>query len=309
MTAPRTPPPSDEHRHPPDPDPEWQEGWDFDFVAADGSLGGYVRLGLWPARGVSWYWACLVGDGRPLVTVLEPDAPLPAGQGLEVRAEGLWCDHICETPLDHWTLGLEAFAVALESPTDAYGACLGDLVPLGLDLEWETAGAVVGGATADRYHVTCEVHGDVLVGSETIDVSGHGSRAHEWGPARWWTSPWCRVSGRLDDGTTFAGLVGGDGHVQPGGGEPTGSRFEGAAADLPADGVPPPVRVSVAGVGIAVEPRHLAPVAPRAPDGRTSHLARALCRCTADDGRAGWGWGEWNRPDQSPAPVPPTPAA
>ena len=53
--------PSDEGHHPPGDDPLWNESWYFDFVTADGSLGGYVRLGRYPNLGVVWYWACLVG--------------------------------------------------------------------------------------------------------------------------------------------------------------------------------------------------------------------------------------------------------
>ena len=31
-------------------------------------------------------------------------------------------------------------------------------------------------------------------------------------------------------------------------------------------------------------------------DGRTSRFPRAMVRCTADDGRTGSGWIEWNQP-------------
>ena len=37
-------------------------------------------------------------------------------QGLEVRADGLWGELMCETPLEHWSYGLEAFGVALDDP-------------------------------------------------------------------------------------------------------------------------------------------------------------------------------------------------
>ena len=47
------------------------------------------------------------------VVVRDHEVPLPR-QGLEVRAEGLWCELWCETPLEHWTYGLEAFAVQLD---------------------------------------------------------------------------------------------------------------------------------------------------------------------------------------------------
>ena len=42
------------------------------------ALGGYVRLGLYPNVGVAWYWACLVGEGRPLTTC--PSRPTPTSR-------------------------------------------------------------------------------------------------------------------------------------------------------------------------------------------------------------------------------------
>ena len=57
----------------------WGESWYFDFTDRAGTLGGYVRLGLYPNLGVAWYWACLVGEGRPLVTVIDHEVALPEG--------------------------------------------------------------------------------------------------------------------------------------------------------------------------------------------------------------------------------------
>src|SRR5687767_9251958 len=132
--------PEDEGRHEPGPEELWNESWYFDFASEDGSIGGYVRLGLYPNLdgGVAWYWAYLVRDGEPLLAVKHHEAAIPSGRVLEVREEGLWSALHCETPHDHWTIGLEAFAVALEDPGEAYADDLrGDKVALGFDLEWE----------------------------------------------------------------------------------------------------------------------------------------------------------------------------
>ena len=53
--------PANEGRHTPDDERYWNESWYLDFVTDDGSLGGYVRTGLYPNLGVCWYWACVVG--------------------------------------------------------------------------------------------------------------------------------------------------------------------------------------------------------------------------------------------------------
>ena len=70
---------ADERRHPPGDEPWWNESWYFDFATADASLGGYVRIGLYPNQGSAraWYWACVVGEGRPLVIVVDHDVAPP----------------------------------------------------------------------------------------------------------------------------------------------------------------------------------------------------------------------------------------
>ncbi|MDP9441800.1 MAG: hypothetical protein M3P34_06425 [Actinomycetota bacterium] len=118
-----------ERRHPPGPHPLWEESWYFDFAAPD--MGGFVRLGLLPNLGVSWYWGYLVRWAEPLLVARHHAAALPRGSVLELREDGLWAALYCETPHEHWTAGLEAFAVALDDPDDAFRGERGDRVPRG----------------------------------------------------------------------------------------------------------------------------------------------------------------------------------
>jgi hypothetical protein len=111
--------------------------------------------------------ASVARSGHDLVVLREPDAPRPRA-GLEVRASGLWADAIEEEPGERWTIGLEAFALAVEHPDDP----VGHRVPLGFDLEWERAGA----DAADR--TPARVHGEVLVGQDALDLDTTG----------WWAS-------------------------------------------------------------------------------------------------------------------------
>jgi hypothetical protein len=141
------------------------------------------------------YWACVVGDGRPLVTVRDDEVPLPRGTALEVRTSGLWSAIHTETPGEHWSVGLEAFALSLDDPADAWGDERGDLVPLGFDLEWEATG---GGTTISP----CVVSGEVLVGTEAIIVDGLGWRGEEHGDPDW--PAWSRRTGHWSDGTPVA---------------------------------------------------------------------------------------------------------
>ena len=298
--------PADEGRHQTDGDELWNESWYFDFTTPGGELGGYVRLGFYPALGVAWYWACVVGEGRPLVLVVDHEAPIPAGRSLEVRSEGLWCDHTCETPYDHWTVGLEAYGVALDDPTEAYRGMRGDRVAVGLDLEWETDGGVYPYPGVTRYEVPCRVHGEVLVGDERIELDGHGQRDHSWGRRDWWAFGWVWSSGRLDDGTRFhatkpriAGVTFEPGYVIPPGGPLTEITGFTPTEDVDADGLPTKAHFALHDLDLGVTPRAFAPVLLEAPDGRLSRFPRALCWFEEAGGRRGPGWVEWNQPQGS----------
>lgn len=298
---------SDERGHEPDSsDPLWNESWYLDFVAGDGGLGGYVRVGLYPALGVAWYWGCLVGEGRPLVAVVDHEVPLPVGPALGLRTTGLWADHTVEVPFEHFTVGLEAFGVAIDDPADADAApgdLRGERLALGFDLEWETEAGVYPYPGLTRYEIPCRVHGRVLVGDETIDVDGHGERDHSWGHRDWWAFPWCWTAGRLDDGTWFHasrpeinGVTYEPGFVaRPGAALEPASGF--SVETVPGDGgLPERARATLHDLTIEITPRWFAPVRLEAPDGRVGRLARALCRVDTTDGRSGHGWTEWNQP-------------
>jgi hypothetical protein len=90
--------PADEGRHEPGPGTYWNESWYFDFSRADGT-GGFVRLGLYPNQQTAWYWAYLVSPEHGLVVVRDHEVALPRGEAVEVRADGLWAECVCETPM------------------------------------------------------------------------------------------------------------------------------------------------------------------------------------------------------------------
>lgn len=148
-----------------------------------------------PNSGRASYWASVVGPDRPLVCVIDDSVGLPAStRSLEFRAPGLWSDHNCETPLEHWSLALEAFGVALDDPRAAWGRMLGDRTALGFDLEWETVGAPVPNSgtfeSTAGYELACRVHGEVLVGHERLPIDATGWRTHTWGPQDWSAFGW-----------------------------------------------------------------------------------------------------------------------
>jgi hypothetical protein len=292
--------PADERAHEAGPEELWGESWYFDFFSADGSVGGWVRIGLYPNLQGAWYHAFVVGPGRPIVAVADLEVPLPRSGSLELRSHGLWADHTCETPLDHWSIGNEAFAISVDEPADLYAPVpRGEQVPMGLDLEWETDGEPHRDVSARNYEVPCRVHGDVLVGDERIALDGWGQRAHSWGVHDWWRVGWVWHAGRLDDGTRFHGLDirspdvdVGFGYVQPG--EHTSAVH--ATAQLGEHGLPTSASIRIADLELAVEPIAFAP-ALLTWKSQVDRLPRALCRVESADGRAGLAWTGWNQPE------------
>jgi hypothetical protein len=95
-------------------------------------------------------------ENRWLV-VREDDLPVPAGD--DIRAPSLWLSLTCETPGEHWTVGLEAFALAVDDPDDERG----DLVPLGLDIAGETPGRVPGELLVGDVRVELDEPAELIV--------------------------------------------------------------------------------------------------------------------------------------------------
>ena len=300
--------PRDEGRHAPEDDRFWNESYYFDFHRDDGSLGGYVRVGFYPALGVTWYWACVVGPGRPLVSLVEHGAPIPAAPSLDLEHGTLRATHVCEAPNQRFRVGLAAEARVHDDPADVYRGAGGRAVPLEIDLVWQTDGP--GGyrfRELTRYEIPCSVSGHLRVGDEVFDFAGHGQRDHSWGSRDWWTTRWCWNAGRLDEGTRFHSVAprtldGQDmpwaaGYVQPPGGGPLAPIDHSLAREeLGAEGLPTSGRIEVGALQLDVSPRCFAPVLLVDPEGRVARFPRCLARYRAEDGREGVGWIEWNQP-------------
>ncbi len=120
--------------------------------------------------------------GEDPVVVVEFEVPLPS-RGWEIRASGLWADHICETPMDHWSYGLEAFGLAIDDPGELLGSAVGDRVPLGWELEFEARAPAQSTGDDSRYGQIGSVHGILLEKQGSTEVDGYGVRSHWWGNA------------------------------------------------------------------------------------------------------------------------------
>lgn len=285
--APRT---ADEHPHAATGD-GWSETWSFDLASADGELGGWVAFTRFADH--AWYQAMLTGPHRQLLAVLDHDVPFRSNP-LEVRTTGLWADHVCETPFEHWTLGLETFAVGLDDPLELHGRQHGDQVALGFDLEWEADGPVLDGrhpVGIEGYELPCRVHGEVLIGPDAIDFDGVGTRSHRWGPLDWANDDGWHLAGVVEgpthwsvdhrDGVTTVVRDSSDGDVHAA--EAVGE------ISVDADGLPTGASIRLADGALEAEVLAVTPV-PIDLDGRRLHRPRALVRLRTNDHWVGVGW-------------------
>lgn len=146
-----------------------------------GGRAGVVSAYRRPAAGPGWYWAALARAGQPLLHVADWDVP-PRADPLLVKAHGLWAEHVCERPMEQWTVTNETYAVALDDPVDALGRGYGTPSAMAWDLEWYATAAAVsvdGGFTQDGV-----VHGLIeLAGGPLELVEAPARRWHRWGPA------------------------------------------------------------------------------------------------------------------------------
>jgi hypothetical protein len=324
MSAPYAVDPADEGRHTPDAEDLWNESYYCDFVQADGSFGGWFRLGLYPNRQLAWWTAWIVRPGAPGLCSADYHAPVPPGDGLVSASESAGRVELdVRRPLEEFRLVADSPAVVVGKPSDAYreknGATPGIPSRLGTDLTWFTDGVPYHYTVTTRYEIPCTVRGTVTIGDETLQVDGQGQRDHSWGVRDWWAFGWCWCSLRLDDGTRvhladirvpgmpmFFGYVQTPDTVAPLNalsvtedlvqhGFPRQARIDLTAGAL-GGGDAPPARA----LGLDVTPVAFGPVLLRNDDGRTSRFPRAMLECRTDDGRHGMGWIEWNQPD-SPA--------
>jgi Phosphotransferase enzyme family len=309
------PRPSPEHEKPQPPGSEelWNDSWYFDAVAEDGSLGAYVRIGLYPNLGVAWYTAYVTGPGRPAIAVIDLKAPLPSGDDLRIATGSFEAEHRCERPLERFAVTLEGEGEAHDDHSAPLRGEPGRPVAVGLDLSWETDGSPYAYRMTTRYEIPCRVHGTVRIDGAEIALSGPGQRDHSWGLRDWWSMDWVWSAARLDDGERVHavqvrlpdGLELGVGYVQPAGAEPRELEAVEASERVAANGLVESARVVLqpAGLSLDIEPFAFGPLRLVSPDGRETNFPRAMCRFRSHDGRTGSGWAEWNF-NQPPAKRP-----
>lgn len=129
MPPPGAPQPDDESPHA----AGWTDEWVFAAWTPDAALG--VVSGHRITGGRAWYWSALVAEGQPLLHLTEWDVVVRADPFV-VKAPEMWAEHHCVAPLEQWSVGNEAYFVALDSADDGLGRAYGTPTPTSFDLEW-----------------------------------------------------------------------------------------------------------------------------------------------------------------------------
>ncbi len=295
--------PKDESRHVAGSEQLWGESYYADFVSEDGELAGYVRLGIYPNMGVSWWTMMIVAPGQPLVAWTDYNLPVPDESGLWLQARGveLACD--ASKPLEEFAVRAVGVGELHGQPEAVYEGRQGKPIELAVDLTWRTDGSPYHYILTTRYEIPCLVEGQLRLGDREVALVGSGQRDHSWGVRDWWSLGWCWSSARLDDGTRIHGT---DvrlpnrpafGYIQSAGRVAPVSTLT-ISEDLGAHGFPRSARIELepGGLDLAVYPLAFGPLLLRSADGRISRFPRALARYEAADGRSGVGWIEWNQP-------------
>ncbi len=172
-----------EHRHKPgDPTLAWQEV--HRVQATDGRRSIFMQIGLFANPGnhssITAGLHLVVGGLQKYPLVLcDNTLPVPA-ERWEFRSSGVWCEFVCEQPMQHWSYGLEAFALGLDDRRALLGKGYGHRIPLGWELDFlATAEADVG---QNSYHQAGTVEGVVLDDAGQHDVEQMvATRQHWWG--------------------------------------------------------------------------------------------------------------------------------
>ncbi|MEM9040580.1 MAG: hypothetical protein AAGD33_11845 [Actinomycetota bacterium] len=158
----------------------WRSGDpDEGTSGALGVLSGHRIVGR-----TAWYWAALARSDRPLLHVLDVEVPVRSDPFV-IKGEAMWAEHVCDAPLEQWTIGNETYAAGLTDPDDALDRAYGIPTPIAFDLEWYAVAAPEDLPLEDDeagYEQAGVVHGAIeILGDDPVElVEVPARRWHRW---------------------------------------------------------------------------------------------------------------------------------
>jgi hypothetical protein len=298
--------PEDEARHHPEDEQLWGESYYLDFVADEGALGGYVRVGWYPNLGVVWWTTAIVEPRGRTIMWVSFDAP--ATSTTTAQGPNYSVDLDVATPLEELRVRADGIGESFVDASAVYRGEKGEAIELGLDLSWHTDGQPFHYDSTTRYEIPCLVSGTLRLGQRTVTIQAQGQRDHSWGVRDWWAFGWCWMAARFNDGSRvhavdvrIPGLDVAFGYVQ----DQSSSLVVVTSADITEDLGPeglPARGHAILNNGLLeldIEPLAFGPLMFISPEGRIDRFPRALARFSDPSGRTGLGWVEWNQPEEA----------
>lgn len=296
--------PDDESRHDPEGERLWGESYYMDFVADEGSLGGYIRVGWYPNLGVVWWTTAIVEPGGRTIMWVSYDAP--ATSTTTAKGPNYSVEVDVAMPLEELRVRAVGTGESFVDPVAVYRGENGEPVALDLDLSWRTDGQPFHYDSTTRYEIPCLVAGTIRLGDRTVIIHGQGQRDHSWGVRDWWAFGWNWMAARFSDGgrvhavdVRIPGLDVAFGYVQDGPSSLVVVTSADTTEDLGPEGLPTrgTAILNDGELELAIEPLAFGPLMFTSPEGRIDRFPRALARFSEPGGRTGLGWVEWNQPE------------
>jgi len=135
--------------------------WVFAAWVPDGSLGFVSGHRLLATH--SWYWCAVVEAGRRLLHLTEWTVTVRSDPFI-IKAPAMWAEHQCDEPMQQWSIGNEAYFVALDDPAEALDQAYGIPTALAIDAEWYAIGdalPLADSPSSQGYWQEGVVHGEI----------------------------------------------------------------------------------------------------------------------------------------------------
>ena len=116
---------------------------------------------------------------RPLPVVISA-LDIDPGSTWELRTSGLWAEQVLERSFEHWSYGLEAFALAIDEPDELVRRAYGHRVPLGWELDFVADGAPEATTCGEQgsFTQTGTIDGILLTRDDEWPISGPARRSY-----------------------------------------------------------------------------------------------------------------------------------
>jgi hypothetical protein len=187
---------ADEHMHPLEEDPSFNESMYFNAFDPRAGVGGFFRLGNRANEGYAEMTVCLyLPDGRVGFMFARP--PIDSNEAFDAGGMRFEVERPMELLRVSYAgpLALLADPLAMKDPKAAFGAA--EHVDCEVALEYRGLAPAFGGEglagfARGHYEQHVGARGRIAAGEASWELDGFGLRDHSWGPRSWHAPRWYR---------------------------------------------------------------------------------------------------------------------